>query len=382
MEQRRNLKRKRGNVSSSCIPSSSKPSILAIDDRISTLPDPIIHDIFNFLPTKCVALTSILSTRFNFLRWNYPIIDLNEFDLDDRKIRSRFLNCMKRCRDNHDFTFLEKLKIRTREPSTKIFKKNISSLVDTFILRASHANTLKEVELQLHIPIKVVPTLEEMSEQDKFPLRFYLLPQKPLFSSCKSLKILKLRGCRFEANVAMDDDGIMLPFLNELHMKYCLIPHDNFVTKLLDSCPQLETIAYKFNFYAKKIQIFNSNIKHLMLGSYYSESIPEIVAPNLQTFKIKGTHWRHNYSGVGFIRSHLITISAPNVITFFVKGINFYDEDIKMAVTTFKNLKELRFYGCFILDELKFEGEKIEKLTISNCTFRHNYLGRRMSGFE
>ncbi|KAI3882260.1 hypothetical protein MKX03_009580, partial [Papaver bracteatum] len=44
-------------------------------DRISELPEPLIHHIFTFLPIKFIVSTSVLSTKWRYLWTSIPIID-------------------------------------------------------------------------------------------------------------------------------------------------------------------------------------------------------------------------------------------------------------------------------------------------------------------
>ncbi|PNX93525.1 F-box/LRR-repeat protein [Trifolium pratense] len=47
------------------------------EDRISSLPDPILHHILSFLPTKLAATTSILSKRWNPQWLSVPVLEEN-----------------------------------------------------------------------------------------------------------------------------------------------------------------------------------------------------------------------------------------------------------------------------------------------------------------
>ncbi|CAL5027372.1 unnamed protein product [Urochloa decumbens] len=72
-------KGKRASASTSC-------SILAGDDRLSSLPDPLIHHIMSFMKVRQVVQTCVLSTRWEHLWRSVPClnIDREEFKTKDR----------------------------------------------------------------------------------------------------------------------------------------------------------------------------------------------------------------------------------------------------------------------------------------------------------
>ncbi|KAI3831857.1 hypothetical protein MKX03_022229 [Papaver bracteatum] len=49
-------------------------------DRISELPEPLIHHILSFLPTQCVVSMSVLSKRWRYVWTSVPVIDLREVE--------------------------------------------------------------------------------------------------------------------------------------------------------------------------------------------------------------------------------------------------------------------------------------------------------------
>ena len=58
-------------------------------DRISKLPEFIIHHILSFLPTKAVVKTSLLSKRWNGFTSSYPVLDFNEDYFQDKEFPTR-----------------------------------------------------------------------------------------------------------------------------------------------------------------------------------------------------------------------------------------------------------------------------------------------------
>ncbi|KAI3901864.1 hypothetical protein MKW92_035316 [Papaver armeniacum] len=52
------------------------------EDKISNLPDELIHHIFSFLPTKCVMSTCILSKRWKYLSNSISTLDFRNWRVD------------------------------------------------------------------------------------------------------------------------------------------------------------------------------------------------------------------------------------------------------------------------------------------------------------
>ena len=62
----------------------------AATDRISDLPDAVLHQILFLLPIKCVAQMSILSKRWKFLWSTFPDLDfttLNPFQISSQSVK-------------------------------------------------------------------------------------------------------------------------------------------------------------------------------------------------------------------------------------------------------------------------------------------------------
>ncbi|RHN71557.1 putative F-box domain, leucine-rich repeat domain, L domain-containing protein [Medicago truncatula] len=70
---------------------SSKAS-LAVADKISRLPDDVLHYILSLVSTKEAVATSILSKRWNNLWLSLPNIDFNNIKIDSIESNSKFID--------------------------------------------------------------------------------------------------------------------------------------------------------------------------------------------------------------------------------------------------------------------------------------------------
>ncbi|KAK2654518.1 hypothetical protein Ddye_014374 [Dipteronia dyeriana] len=112
-------------------------------DRISELPEPILHHILSFLPFKQVALTCVLSKKWEETWKRYPVFKIDESILCEderyREIRMKLLNYLEQTLQNRrckDFTSMEKFSI-----DTKLFDdQELASFVDRCICYAIGSN--------------------------------------------------------------------------------------------------------------------------------------------------------------------------------------------------------------------------------------------------
>jgi hypothetical protein len=62
-----------------------KEAVEDMEDRISNLPDGVLHHILSFLPVQSIGQTSVLSTRWNYLWATFPCLDFSEFSMKKKR---------------------------------------------------------------------------------------------------------------------------------------------------------------------------------------------------------------------------------------------------------------------------------------------------------
>ncbi|KAI3875521.1 hypothetical protein MKW92_026802 [Papaver armeniacum] len=248
------------------------------EDRISKLPDSLVHHILSFLPTKTVVSTSILSRRWknvwvfipvlDFRNWQPPrlkstryedydeeaiILETNKFmDFVDRALVLRsMLNINKFCLDCENGFFDHK---RVNAWITTVMKCQVEELI--LSVSFSYPNNGKMIPDSLF-------TCESLSTLDfQFPgLDHFYLPES---ISLPGLKILRF------TNVGFDDEKL--------------------AGKLFSSCPVLEELCLTDcsweNFYF--ICVSAPRLKSFTLVGCYCSNMEDIKvridAPNLMSF--------------------------------------------------------------------------------------------------
>ncbi|KAI9184932.1 hypothetical protein LWI28_002593 [Acer negundo] len=182
-------------------------------DRISELPDYIIHHIMSYLSTQEATQTCVLSKRWNHLQTSFPILDFDliyfeEKDLTTwRKERKTYnINEFIRFVDSSLLRLCEvKVSVQKFRLSMSVFDvEGVASLLDKWIELAV-ANELKGLDLIVQttetsnyrmysLPGTMVEELDFNVRTNKD--RMYTLPGT-LFSA-KFVTTLKLSGCNLE----------------------------------------------------------------------------------------------------------------------------------------------------------------------------------------
>lgn len=193
-------------------------SINVAEDRISQLPDPLLHHIFSLLPSLYIVQMSVLSRRWRHMWLSTPYIYFD--DCDDytfRNIRKRdgFLkfvsNCL-RCR---------KLQMQAIDTSLTSFKFDSTYFVDC------EAKLIDDwLRFVLHSKVK---------ELD-FRVRYYSLPQFSLKS--KSLTVLKLNRVKLDAPSPSSFPSLRVLSLMSVE---CNVKS---LQNLISGCPSIEDLSW------------------------------------------------------------------------------------------------------------------------------------------
>ncbi|XP_074319077.1 F-box/LRR-repeat protein At4g14103-like [Silene latifolia] len=242
-------------------------------DKISSLPDELLINILNFLPTKYAVITSILSRR-----WCYLFKEVTHLDFDDSLLFNNLcaLNREKSCVSFRDFVFkmLDCLKL----PNLTSFRIKCTLRCECCVpesvrlwLSAIISKGIQELDLCLggaHVG---------------FP---------PSLFTCKTLCILKLTRGFTALNIL---GTVCLPCLKILHLHQFIVVDYNLIKGIFSGCPLLQDfIMEPLIWYAAEIlPIFSAqSLRKLKLGDgkcldfYDMERIyaVEIMAPLLQSF--------------------------------------------------------------------------------------------------
>lgn len=288
-------------------------------DRISSLPEDIIHHVMSFLSTVEVTQTSVLSKRFNSIWSTFPVIDFDEYsfligtpsiDLRDQSKIDEFLNFV----DNS-------LQHRRSNISLKRFRLWVAFCYvksDPRINRSidfALESNVQELDLDIHL---------------QNGLKYYNLPHRVL--AAKSIKVLKLEGC----NLGVQDLILNCPLMEDFRLKDCdglksiMVSTAKLLSLELDCCKDLERI--------------------------------KVNAQNLQSFF--------------FMPSRRSSVTKPCEInlcaceflkTLKVGGPSITDKWFECHVPKFTLLEMLSLDGCETLQKIKISLQRLKSIELLRC---------------
>ncbi|KAK3017953.1 hypothetical protein RJ639_005232 [Escallonia herrerae] len=353
---------------------------LLVSDRISSLPDHILHQIISLLPTKYVART--LRVRRSSQEDGNPS-DGEELE----KLSSLFIQCLERSLSRPRLLHLERLRIRTVPASHH--NGDIYHLADKF-LDAAIKGSVKELDLSFLSN----PHLQYIDEECE---SCYRLPEV-VFSLGSSLVCLVLEGCHIEA-----DDVINLPLLKTLVIRDVHIS-DGSLKTLIQGSPKIESLSIRHCHELITVQFSHFCIKSLALwgGGGGCRKLEELKLdlPSLKYFKFKG---HYIFDDGGDVETS--TLNAVNSIgfcstlnTLSLSYMSMIADTFHHVLSNFPNLERMKLRRCRISDWPRISGENLMKLVMKDCFFEdkldirarnlqsifyiHSFNGCRFTGLQ
>ncbi|KAL5720835.1 hypothetical protein ACHQM5_013466 [Ranunculus cassubicifolius] len=260
-------------------------------DRISTLPDPIIHHVFSFLDMQLVVKTSTLSSRWKYLWTSSAYLNFElpqESDDADTLLRDDkltwFLSFVDRALICHDTFNIHSFRI-TSESALDIGR------LLTWLIGVSRRN-VKELYLEIHfdqpfeLPPGVFPSnITAVTLTDNSGEAVIHLPQR--ICSAPRIKILKLEYVKLPEGNA---DGVLdlsCPLLEKLYMLSC---DDSHLKLLTISAVLLTHLEFAKEYYCDesscKINICSPNLVSILcFGCGYLDisvvNLPALVSADI-----------------------------------------------------------------------------------------------------
>jgi hypothetical protein len=191
---------------------------ISSEDRISALPDPIIHHILSFLPTENSAATSILSKRWKPLWLSVPTLRFNDrsfpnYDSFFRFVSSVFLSL--------DITLpIRSFHLNSLLPSIHHFHD-----VNRSVYAVAQRGGIENLDLELPI------------------MHFTRVNLPPSIFGCRTLVVLRLSKLKVNDLSQLVVD---FPLLKTLRLCYVGFECREHCIKLISGCPILEELQFEW----------------------------------------------------------------------------------------------------------------------------------------
>ncbi|KAJ3674906.1 hypothetical protein LUZ60_005522 [Juncus effusus] len=250
-------------------------------DRISLLPDCLIHQILSFLETKESVRTTVLSKRWMDMWKSVPYLELIESDFKQAETFMNFTNSILHHRLQLE-TFILKW-LNCDETSHETINTWISKLVS---LKPNY------VDIELYLP-----NLENVN---------FL---SCLFN-CASIETLDLWPAIHDGWARLNPTVVNLPNLKYLEL-YCLHINDEFFQKILSNCPILEELTIEkclLNLTDQKIRSFSLKRVRIRYNDFTKEARLRIWIPGLLELELEIELGQVSFDNVESIERASVTL--------------------------------------------------------------------------
>ena len=307
-------------------------------DRISDLPEFIMHHILSFLPRKEAGKTSLLSKKWNCVWSSFPILDFDQCHYvknngslyqgtRNKKRVKRFMNIVDKSFGRfHEHKFrLQKFKLHMTLVDFKL-----ASLVDKWIEWA-FAHDAKEIDL-------VVMTREKT----------YALTRATFVEQSTN-------GCKLER--AFSRSAVKFYSLQKLSLRDICV-NEETIQDIIHTCPFITDVDIIVCKGLKTVEISKlPKLRYFNLVSHKRDvECVKIEAPNLQYFRFSGSE------------QCLLDITAcKDLKELCLDELNITDQLFHLNVSRFPLLESLVVSDCDMLGRIKISAQRLRDLRISGC---------------
>ncbi|RZC45528.1 hypothetical protein C5167_038481 [Papaver somniferum] len=298
-------------------------------DRISNLPENLIHHILSFMDMTQVVHTCVLSKRWKNLWAITSILNLFSLAISNKNQNSavpfqkfiKFVDQIFILRDNSNI-----------QSVNLVCGKQRNFVIDISIMTAS---------LTTWIVAAVRSNIQELY-LDIAAVKISRFPQC-LFTCTSLIKLeLKLGGNSSIIVLPSSMDLLRLTFMN-----LDSLPSDvNLTNRLFSKCPVLESLIIKGRLGHMDLQISSLTLKHLTMVDFVSKSKVKVDAPNLVYFKCR------DFISKLYFLENLVSLVTADIYMSATKDeagkIEDYTKNHWLFLTALSNAKEIRLSEWFL----------------------------------
>ncbi|XP_060965005.1 putative F-box/LRR-repeat protein At5g41840 [Cannabis sativa] len=208
------------------------------EDRISKLPNGVIHHMMSFLPTKDVVRTCLLSKRWKLIWYSVPALSFS--DHIEVEGRQEFYNYIEKYLEHRKRgmyyivdSVITSFKLNMLNYwHCKCEKSKADDILDKWLAFI----VLNKVE---EIYLSIWPKQHWIFEESYYYFCYYCLP-KIWFENATYLTVLELEYVELDASCSFSFPSLKILSLKEIH--HSNTAEDDVVFKFLLGCPSLEKL--------------------------------------------------------------------------------------------------------------------------------------------
>ena len=278
----------------------SKPLI----DRISDLPDDIIHQILLLLPIKCVAQMSILSKRWKFLWTSFPDLDfttLDPFPLISTK-NHKNIDISRHPLSSSKLDFITQVlsirDVKHKDIRVLCFRASLSFSRLNNLVRNAIRHNVRELDIEVHTEVDTedffnFPRCVIGSESLrilKLKSGFRLPPSSVMRNGFQSLHTLSLSLVILYNQPSLSDlfSESSFPLLKNLHLDMCF-----GLTHLRIGCRALENLNLERCYELQGLEVCGAKIEKMRVISCF-DAYCDNTWVRLNVPKLENLIWKFN----------------------------------------------------------------------------------------
>ncbi|CAN1266268.1 F-box/LRR-repeat protein At3g03360 [Linum perenne] len=308
------------------------------DDRISELPDEIIHDILDRLRSpETAAKSTSLSRRWMHIWRSYPIL---EFDYHPSEY----------------YHSSEKLQSFVAAVSRKFSSSQLIRIKAVRVYSECH----DFMGVVLNLIVNREP--EEIVLKGDSNKRYQLLPAQ--LNNNSNLRILYVYACNFWEFPADNHLDIMTSNLRVLSL-HTLNIDEQLVNAMIAGAPLLEELSLSFLYpKIKRLYICNNpNLKILEICHCHGQEFIQISeTKSLEVLSIDQSLISSD--------ADISPLQFPSLKSLDIRAYQLSDDFINNVIANSPSLESLRIYYIRKADELEIRSQTLQKLTL-NCSGTH-----------
>ncbi|XP_065631077.1 F-box/LRR-repeat protein 25-like [Quercus suber] len=283
-------------------------------DKISELPESLLHHILSFLPIKQVVQSSTVSKRWNYVWSTIPVL---EFD-------KSFFESKLWCQDTKKTCEIQRKRV-------ELYHFVEQNLLSRF------KSDVEELNL-------------DFQKFERKWKRYYPLPQNILLA--KSITVLRLKACRLESYFG----DMNLSALKILSL-YKVGTNDQIIQNLVAGCPVIEDIGIEDCRGLKSVQFSGlPKDKAIELKNNKGVETVELEASNIYHVHIQQ-----------FEASKINLVPCKNLKLLKLGKLHITDSCFNYHTSQLPLIEYLSVYWCDKLESIKISSHRLKTLHILKC---------------